>query len=374
MLRAAAFLFCAIGAVALVGVLLGCAARKPLAGLVWTDETPAWSPDGREIVFGSNRAAPGGGVDHLYTMNADGTEVRRLTRDDVDAREPSFSPDGRRIVYVANRLNRSREYTDAGWIDVISPGRGRPHALTPGLLGDENLPAWSPTGRWIAFIDEVHPNDLLGDRDDLYIVRPNGSALHRLAVDIEGWALSWSPDGTAIAISGPDGRLYRVLVSATRPLRLADRPGPITTDIAWSPDGSKLAFVRGVILPGGSGVTPRYLYVRNLRTRGLYRLREVIDSDSVGDTEVSIVWLRRMHVLLLAVFDGHRTRLLNAHGRGEGTVKTTNWGQLSAGSASPHGRQLLLVDGPSGSYTSAIFAAHIGGELVQLTQLRRAGA
>ncbi len=64
---------------------------------------PNWSPDGEKIAFDSTRD----GNFEIYVMDADGSNVQRLTHNDnVDAR-PAWSPDGRRIVFHSDR--------DGGW-------------------------------------------------------------------------------------------------------------------------------------------------------------------------------------------------------------------------------------------------------------------
>ena len=60
---------------------------------------PALSPDGREIVFSSNRD----GKSSIYRMAADGTGVTRLTSGYDDDWEPGWSPDGKSICFVSNR-------------------------------------------------------------------------------------------------------------------------------------------------------------------------------------------------------------------------------------------------------------------------------
>jgi hypothetical protein len=72
------------------------------------DRGADWSPDGTKLVFQSNRDVPGSDcfATHIYVMNADGTNVRRLTFGGLSGTEfesaPHFSPDGRQIVYTRN--------------------------------------------------------------------------------------------------------------------------------------------------------------------------------------------------------------------------------------------------------------------------------
>lgn len=61
------------------------------------DRYPAWSPDGRQIAFYSDRNRRGG----IFLMNADGSDVRRLT--DEGETRPSWSPDGQKIAFHVER-------------------------------------------------------------------------------------------------------------------------------------------------------------------------------------------------------------------------------------------------------------------------------
>ena len=54
----------------------------------WSDSDPAWSPDGTQIAFASDRD----GDFEIYTMRSDGTDVRQLTRNNVQDRNPAWSP------------------------------------------------------------------------------------------------------------------------------------------------------------------------------------------------------------------------------------------------------------------------------------------
>jgi Tol biopolymer transport system component len=86
------------------------------------DADPTWSPDGRRIAFESKR---GGNFD-IYVMNADGSGQRRLTQSGGD---PAWSPDGRRIAFVG----------DSGIYVMHADGSGL-RSLTPNA-GDA-FPGW----------------------------------------------------------------------------------------------------------------------------------------------------------------------------------------------------------------------------------------
>ena len=103
-------------------VAAGCGGGGGLPGWArWDDSCPAWSPDGKRIAFASSRAESGPHVSHvhlmswytydLYVMNADGRNVRRLTRvtgttfatgalRSVDTAAPVWSADGRLIIFT----------------------------------------------------------------------------------------------------------------------------------------------------------------------------------------------------------------------------------------------------------------------------------
>lgn len=67
---------------------------------------PAWSTDGRRVVF----AAIAEGNNEIFTVAWDGSDLRRLTHDAAQDRAPRFSPDGRTIVFASNRAGPTRLY------------------------------------------------------------------------------------------------------------------------------------------------------------------------------------------------------------------------------------------------------------------------
>ncbi|MBT3268416.1 hypothetical protein HN371_14770 [Candidatus Poribacteria bacterium] len=84
----------------------------------------------------------------------------------------------------------------------------------------DGVPCWSPDGQWIAFQSGHNPHE------DIYAIRPDGSALTRLTRD-EGddWAPDWSPDGRTIAFTNGRGPCVIRLVDVLRLLPGSiDRP------------------------------------------------------------------------------------------------------------------------------------------------------
>jgi Tol biopolymer transport system component len=152
---------------------------------------PAWSPNGKRIVFVGPRA-PRGHRPAIYTMRADGTHLRRLTNDrNASNRSPAFSPDGKRIVFVSNR-----DATDGpGNVEIwVMDTKGK-HAvdLTHSAYIDDH-PSWSPDGRWILF----ERSGAWVDPAPLFVMRPDGSDQHQVGT-LAGRMPTWSPDGKRIA-------------------------------------------------------------------------------------------------------------------------------------------------------------------------------
>ncbi|WP_425259290.1 TolB family protein [Rubrivivax sp. RP6-9] len=137
------------------------------AGSPGLDVTPAWSPDGRQIAFASNRD----GTDFkLWVMHADGSNVRQLTSGGSSADVfPSWSPDGTLIAFQRRSGDRTR-------VGLLPAAGGAPAFFE--FDGDAYAPAWSPDGSRIAFAGrigselDVHVRDASGSGPVLRIAHP----------------------------------------------------------------------------------------------------------------------------------------------------------------------------------------------------------
>lgn len=151
------------------------------------DEDPAWSADGTRIVFARDLNPIRGKVNYdLFTIAADGTDERRLTDSrGVDDLQPNWSSRGR-IAFTSDRDGDTEIYT-------MRPDGSNVRKLTSNKVGDE-FPNWSPSGRTVFFHRERNGNF------DVYRVRARGGGIERLTAGRAGDGLpAPSPNGRVVA-------------------------------------------------------------------------------------------------------------------------------------------------------------------------------
>jgi Tol biopolymer transport system component len=275
---------------------------------------PAWSPDGKQIVFSDrdgqdpySRVTPA----HLWVVPSAGGEIRQLTREG-DAVQPRWSPGGRRVAFWGLKLGSGQR--DIWTVPAAATGEPVHVAVTADPVVDWN-PVWAPDGRslyfaserggsmnlWRVGIDEASgrprgepepvttPSRTSGSitfsRDArllMFVSSDRRSSIQRLGLDpaagrvrepprpaFQGSRVIYtqdiSPDGEWIAFTTLGGRedLFVVKSDGTRYRQITDDAardrGP-----KWSPDGTRIAFYSDrsgryeawTVRPDGSGLEP----------------------------------------------------------------------------------------------------------------------
>ena len=214
--------------------------------------SPSWSPDGRRILFSSDRdghVIGGRPTYEIYVMNADGSNPQNLTNNPFDDRYPSWSPDGERIAF-ARWDGTIKNLTINFEIYVMDVDGGNPQNLTNNLF-DDRYPSWFPDGERIVFVSK-RDGHFIGDfglTSEIYVMDADGQNQQRLTDnDKNDWYPVWSPDGKRIAFSSDrkgdfeNFEIYVMDVDGGNQQRLTENR---RDDLypSWSPDGERIAFM-----------------------------------------------------------------------------------------------------------------------------------
>ncbi|MBZ0280462.1 MAG: serine/threonine-protein kinase [Anaerolineae bacterium] len=199
---------------------------------------PTQDGGGGEIAFHSDRD----GDSDIYLMNADGTNVRRLTDSEGEDLNPTWSPDGNKLAFISDRDGNNEIY-----LLIASPENRAEFTslrLTQNSVDDAE-PRWSPDGNHVVFASRLEGSW------DIYMVDADGNNLRRLTDHAASDETPvWSPDGTQIAFSSDRDGNYEIYVidsNGSNVRRLTNDAANDGNTLVWSPDGSRIAFVS--ILP-----------------------------------------------------------------------------------------------------------------------------
>jgi TolB protein len=259
----------------------------------------AWSPNGQQIAFISDRSGRRG----LYVMDSDGSNPKRLY-DLESANRPAWSPDGKKIALSPGVIinadgsgepmisSKDESCINPAWspdgTQIACQTRFTAIAVRNADLTIRNVdlestiylqvrrlnefPVWSPDGARIAFL--TYDTGFIA-RNYIYTANSDGSGLTNLTEDpARNGAPAWSPDGTKIAYT--TRQCTDIFCSGVEIwLMNADGTGKIRltyndleeTELAWSPDGTRIAFatrpVQTATPKPGQPASPRGLFIIN---------------------------------------------------------------------------------------------------------------
>ena len=187
--------------------------------------------NGRLLLLTCDRVPPASkGASHLRTMRPDGTAFRTILRFDAESTDncsidqATWSPNGKRVLYSTFR----------GIWTIRADGKRKRSILDVGSSA-----AWSPNGREVVFVQRVEESQA----DALFRVRLDGSGLRRITPPVESeiYGPSWSPNGRTIAFTvwnNSQESIWTVGANGSRLRKIAEKarlPG-------WSPDGRRIIF------------------------------------------------------------------------------------------------------------------------------------
>jgi Tol biopolymer transport system component len=322
-----------------------------------TPETATAAPDCRgRIAF---LARQSGAVD-LYVVNADGSGLTNLTDDPATEQSPAWSPDGKRIAFIAMRDGRTDLYS-------ISADGGSLVQLTD-LPGREYAPSWSPDGKQILFASTVsNGSELFAlNVDSGEVVQLTNTVMHKTEP-------TWAPDGAYLAFTQLDswnqGDVFVMAADGSGVTNLTENPAHDCCPV-WSPDSAlgrgRIAFLSSRD-DQGSGLLPR-------GRSGAYRLASLlVRADSGGDPPalsgivqpLTTVLPEQPRDLYLMNADGSRLRNLTS---GVGRESDPAWSPEGA----PGGRPIAFVSDRDGNDEIYVMAVSDGtgtddGALTRLT-------
>ena len=236
------------------------------------------SPDGSRVVFSLGWIAKKGepAEADLWLGATDGSSLRRLTSGESNDTQPRWSPDGSLIAFISDREKRG-----VGALHLISPDGGEAVRLSK-WEANVASPIWSPDGARVVVLatdpETEEEKKRKEERDDTFVHQEDEKLARLAVVDLpadplgaatiepvepqrllEGewhvWQHAWSPDGSRIAVTVSrhlgfgeafDGITLGLVPAAGGEMTPVGGDSPVfrtPTSLAWSPDGSQLAFL-----------------------------------------------------------------------------------------------------------------------------------
>jgi Tol biopolymer transport system component len=265
-----------------IAIFFASCAQNPIAEkIIDFGSDPVWSPDGEKIAFNSDRD----GDFEIYVMDSDGTDLVKITDNNDNDASPSWSPDGKRMAFTSYS-------NDSSSISIMNSDGSMKQSIYQGGWG----PSWSPDGDKIAFAKmSTNKGNVISL---IYTMNADGSDVKHFFGDEEGKGLggtdpAWSPDGTKIAFLevGYSTLYSTIIIINVNSNKEKDLLAPYNLpehmqnqdqwiSFSWSPNGEKIIFSFSPNKNDGTEKTARNLYVINTDGSRLKQITNDLEPES----------------------------------------------------------------------------------------------
>ena len=212
-----------------------------------TSQSPDWSPKQKRIVFVSDRT----GATKLWTIKADGTGLKKLTKGDLLDDAPAWSPGGDLIAFD----RPGHVHAGEDFFDIFTIRRDGTHLRRVTHWKPETTaPDWSPGGDRLTFqrADDWGP-------PQIWTMGVDATRPRQLTSMVNGAGPpAWSPNGKLIAFASHSGNASQIFVvpagGGTERQVTHDPPGTFDADPTWSPTSKRIVFSTTHSPPGGANI------------------------------------------------------------------------------------------------------------------------
>jgi len=255
----------------------------------FSDRQPVYTPDGRSILFTSDRS---GNLD-LWRLDRASGELRRLTEHEASDWDPALSPDGRHLLFSSNRTGRFQ-------IWIADADGSAPRQVTD--LENAQNPTMTGDGEWIVFTLQD-----AGERSGIWKVRPDGRDATLIAAG-----------PFLIPETSPDGRFVAfryTLAAGDRLVRIADGRRldvaiPFNDRFRWSVDAGRISLWAIRIDAAGNSIV-RFPFDPGNETLGA--AQTILAGDAVEDAE-SLGVARDGSAIAFSSFANRRAQIVRIDG------------------------------------------------------------